>query len=562
MSNKRITDLTELTNPTTDDVFPVVDIATNTTTKVQLGNLPVPSSVTTALATKQDSLVSGTNIKTINSNSLLGSGDVAVQETLVSGTNIKTLNNTSLLGSGNITLTANPSGVAGAIQFSNGSAFASDASNLFWDDTNNRLGVGTNAPSATAHFKGSGSTSATTSLLVQNSAGATLMSVRDDANINIGSGGITTFSGTVTNAAGPMQALNFATSSSPFNFGTASIYNITGTASAVTSGQRDGFLGQFTFAPTSGTAVLNVLNVSPTINQTGGANGITRGLYINPTLTAAADFRAIEVTNGNVLIGNSASNTAKLSIKGSGSTSATTSLLVQNSAGVASLQVLDDTSVFNNGKGAVASNTAFGNGALINNTSGSLNTAVGFEALRNNTSGSFNTANGSSALRNNTSGTFNTANGVNALSANTTGGDNTANGVNALVFNTTGSKNTAVGRSALQSNTASNNTAVGQEAALTNTTGTGITAIGYQALRLSTGANNTALGFQAGDNITTGAGNVCIGSGAEPLAATDSNQFVVGTATINAGAVTTESNLSLKVWNVIINGVAQKILLA
>jgi hypothetical protein len=81
-------------------------------------------------------------------------------------------------------------------------------------------------------------------------------------------------------------------------------------------------------------------------------------------------------------------------------------------------------------------------------------------------------------------------------------------------------------------------------------------------LTLSTGANNTALGYQAGDNITTGAGNVCIGSGAEPLAATDSNQFVVGTATINAGAVTTESNLSLKVWNVIINVVAQKILLA
>ena len=50
----------------------------------------------------QATLVSGTNIKTVNSTSLLGSGDVAVQATLVSGTNIKTINSTSLLGSGNI----------------------------------------------------------------------------------------------------------------------------------------------------------------------------------------------------------------------------------------------------------------------------------------------------------------------------------------------------------------------------------------------------------------------------------------------------------------------------
>jgi hypothetical protein len=200
MSNKRITDLTELTTPTTDDVFPVVDIATNTTTKVQLGNLPVPSSVTTALATKQDSLVSGTNIKTINSTSVLGSGNIAVQETLVSGTNIKTLNNTSLLGSGNIVLTANPSGVSGAIQFSNGSAFASDATNLFWDDTNNRLGVGTNSPSATLGIKGSGSTSATTSLLVQNSAGTSALTVKDDSSVLISAGSVFGFGDTLNYA--------------------------------------------------------------------------------------------------------------------------------------------------------------------------------------------------------------------------------------------------------------------------------------------------------------------------------------------------------------------------
>lgn len=57
-----------------------------------------------AVANKQDTLVSGTNIKTINQTSVLGSGNIAVQETLVSGTNIKTINNESILGSGNITI--------------------------------------------------------------------------------------------------------------------------------------------------------------------------------------------------------------------------------------------------------------------------------------------------------------------------------------------------------------------------------------------------------------------------------------------------------------------------
>ena len=62
------------------------------------------TNVTNLWTWKQDTLVSWTNIKTVNSNSLLWSWDVTVQETLVSGTNIKTINNNSLLWSGNITI--------------------------------------------------------------------------------------------------------------------------------------------------------------------------------------------------------------------------------------------------------------------------------------------------------------------------------------------------------------------------------------------------------------------------------------------------------------------------
>jgi hypothetical protein len=51
------------------------------------------------------------------------------------------------------------------------------------------------------------------------------------------------------------------------------------------------------YQPTSGTGIFNILNLQNTINQTGGANGITRGLFVNPTLTAAADWRSIEWSN-------------------------------------------------------------------------------------------------------------------------------------------------------------------------------------------------------------------------------------------------------------------------
>lgn len=61
--------------------------------------------------TVQDVLVSGTDIKTINSEDLLGSGDISLQEPLVSGTNIKTVNSQSILGSGDLQISAGFAGI-------------------------------------------------------------------------------------------------------------------------------------------------------------------------------------------------------------------------------------------------------------------------------------------------------------------------------------------------------------------------------------------------------------------------------------------------------------------
>ena len=72
------------------------------TSGTNTGDNAVNSLYSGLAASKQDTLVSGTNIKTINSTSLVGSGDVAVQATLVSATNIKTINGSSILGSGDL----------------------------------------------------------------------------------------------------------------------------------------------------------------------------------------------------------------------------------------------------------------------------------------------------------------------------------------------------------------------------------------------------------------------------------------------------------------------------
>jgi hypothetical protein len=206
-----------------------------------------------------------TGSPTVNAVAIANTTQVAAkQDTLVSGTNIKTINGTSVLGSGNIvTPSTNPSGVAGAIQFSNGSAFASDAANLFWDDTNNRLGVGTNAPDTTAHFKGG----------VAGSVG-----VR-----------VATFEGN-------LPEILFKDTSNNTGFAIAKY-------------------GQIVYFVNT--------------NASGGYSS----------------YSGLTNSNGQWSFGGGFNPSATVHIKGSGSTSATTSLLVQNSSGFNAIQVFDDLKV-------------------------------------------------------------------------------------------------------------------------------------------------------------------------------------------------------------------------
>jgi hypothetical protein len=201
----------------------------------------------------------------VNFTGNLTQSGTALQPVLVSGTNIKTINSTSILGSGNIAVVTSPSGVAGAIQFSNGSAFASDATNFFWDDTNNRLGVGTNAPtSELTILKGGGTPYSIDNALLQLKSNTTntevLLLLGDNSNaVSLVYGGAT-----------------------------------------FSQNQYIGFKG-------------------------GSGNTILR-----------------QYNNDSIGIGATTTPSARVQVVGSGSTSATTSLLVQNSAGTQALRMRDD----------------------------------------------------------------------------------------------------------------------------------------------------------------------------------------------------------------------------
>jgi hypothetical protein len=225
-----------------------------------------------------------------------------------------------------------PSGISGAIQFSDGSAFSSDASNFFWDNTNKRLGVGTNVPSASLDVKSQGALFSDIAFRVRNSADTLLMSVNGTGDgflkrLSVGVGfGLASWmgEGAVVAGQGFFSGVTAGGQSSGFDL------NSGGTNAIYTGNGR------------------SYDSVKPFAIQT--FNGGRTWLHIN--------------TSGSVGIGTTTPS-ARLHVKGSGATSATTSLLVQNSSGNNSITTTDDgsTVIFGN----FATNTA---PLIVNNQSG------------------------------------------------------------------------------------------------------------------------------------------------------------------------------------------------
>ena len=187
------------------------------------------------------------------------------------------------------------------------------------------------------------------------------------------------------------------------------------------------------------------------------------------------------------------------------------------------------------GNGNDATSTAVGANALINVNTGTLrNTALGQDAMANATTGGYNTAIGQAAMGNGVvTGSNNTALGADSLKVLTDGSNNMSIGRSSMAQNTTGSHNTAVGKSALSKNTTgSYNTVLGSNALSVSSSGavSNNVAIGSYALQnLNPGQNNNiAIGYFAGRDLDSGIKNIIIGADAEASSTNMSNEITLG----------------------------------
>jgi hypothetical protein len=174
-------------------------------------------------------LVSGTSIKTVNNNSLLGSGNIQIdgvtdhtlltnigtnshaqidtaltrlanttgvntgdqdlsgkQDTLISGTNIKSINGTTLLGSGDLVLTGITGSIAASqVAFGSGTSTVAGDANLTWDNTNKIFTVKGNTGNGTV-FKVDRGSAAGSYFIITHAGGNT-------ATITLTDGGTSTF---------------------------------------------------------------------------------------------------------------------------------------------------------------------------------------------------------------------------------------------------------------------------------------------------------------------------------------------------------------------------------
>ena len=311
---------------------------------------------------------------------------------------------------------AKPAGLNGYVQFNDNNALGGDAG-LFWDNVNKSLGLGSSTPSYLS-FKynpSSGSTYVGGINIYQD--GVNLFPIMD----------FTRFGDTVFRRqqraifiyyTNENNGINYTNGQLVSQIETTGVRNgIVGSTlfreSVVYNGdgitrrgrysygvaQQSGFGGFQYVATQYGNLKINIIGdnasayiddvISPTTAYNMHASNIINTTNNGSLPILSLDYNGLTKhvfqTNGNVSFNNTADMAAILGIKGSGSTSATTSLLVQNSSGTTILKTTDDQVVTVEGFGGrnttISAGNSSGQGVITADTQSTLSITGGFQGI-------------------------------------------------------------------------------------------------------------------------------------------------------------------------------------
>ena len=430
----------------------------------------------------------------------------------------------------------------GSVIFAGASGvYTQDNTNFFWDDTNNFLGIGTNAPAARLHAQ-----AATAGLLRLTCTGedrVNIATIRDDASPTAADD-LAQWEIYGRDSAANLQVYGdmkwsivdptSTSEDSSFNMRTI----LGGTMKSRIQANFDNVIFNDDAADIDaafeGTSDAQLLYTDAGNNRVGVGTSTPAGRFQvsgRVTTEVTTITRAVAAQTAALAEWQKSSGTVLASINSDGNYTTTRgggdNLLAGTNAGDALT--------------TGATNILLGTSAGLAITSGSQNIAIGFDALKTATTATTNVAIGHSAgkvctVSDNvfigssagiatTTGTFNVMIGTGAGQANTTGGDNFMLGANAGATNTTGAQNTYIGTIAGYASNGDANTAIGYVSMFTMTSGAFNTAIGYNTGNTITdGYSNVFIGFSADGKASGTFSSVAIGAGA--VAA--SNEFGIG----------------------------------
>ena len=358
---------------------------------------------------------------------------------------------------------------------------------------------------------------------------------------------------------------------SNINFLTRPISGVPTEAMRIT---KDGRVGIGNSAPTNTldvtgttriTGITSLTNTTTSTSTSTGALTVAGGAGIAGTMFVGGDVdltsttTSTSTTTGALTIAGGTGIAGTLVVGGNANFTSTTA---SSSTTTGALVVTGGMGI---GKSINAGEDSYINGVRIGRGGGSIefNTAVGLNALSATASGAYNTGVGNFALTALTSGARNVAIGSESAKAITTGADNLAIGNQALKVATNSNYNIAVGSYALSSlsdlTTNDRNLAIGGSSLSFLTAGQYNVALGTSALyNLASGSSNVGVGRNAGltssaaSAVTASNQSVFLGTDSKPLAATSTNEIVIGYNAVGLGNNTTaignSSMTNAKIW--------------